>query len=36
LAAAGFDPELPFSIGTVNGREALESGLSLKASVAAV
>jgi hypothetical protein len=28
--------ELPFSIGTVNGREALESGLSLKASVAAV
>ena len=30
----GLDPLLPFHIGPMNGREALESGLRLKASVA--
>jgi hypothetical protein len=30
------DPELPYEIGPVNGREARESGLRLKASVAPV
>jgi hypothetical protein len=32
--AVQIDPLLPFKIGLVNGREARESGLRLKASVA--
>jgi predicted flap endonuclease-1-like 5' DNA nuclease len=35
LAAAGFDPELPFGIGPVNAREVQESGLWPTATVAA-
>jgi hypothetical protein len=31
LATAQLDPELPFEIGPMNGREARESGLRLKA-----
>jgi hypothetical protein len=30
----GFDPELPFNVGPMNGREAQQSGLRLKALVA--
>ena len=29
-----FDPELPFKVGTMNGREARESGLRLTAQIA--
>jgi hypothetical protein len=32
----GLDPLLPFKIGRMNGREARESGLWLKASVAPI